>query len=56
MRQILGISFIGCLTPAFASSVDQGLAAALHPNWIQLLMLFAMLLVGFTSREISRSR
>lgn len=56
MRQILGISFIGCLTPAFAGSVGQGSVSSIQPVWIHLVMLFAMVLVGIASREISRSR
>ena len=56
MRKILIISFFCCLTQAFAGSVDQGSTSALQPVWILPLMLFAMLLVGVTSRQISRSR
>lgn len=56
MRQILGIVYFYCVTPVFAGSVDQGSSSVLRPIWIPLLMVFAMLLVGITSRQISRSR
>jgi len=58
MRIILGIILLClcCLTPAFAASGDPGTPSALQPVWIQMLMLFAVLLVGITSRQISRIR
>jgi hypothetical protein len=56
MRKMLGIYFFCLLTPAFAGSVDQGSTSMLAPVWIQMLMLFAMLLLGFASRQISRLR
>ena len=56
MRMNLVLGFLCCLTPAFAGSADSGSTSALQPVWIQMLMLFAVLLVGVTSRQISRDR
>lgn len=55
MRKLLGIILL-CFTPLFGGSADPGTVSVLQPVWIQMLMLIAMLLVGVTSREISRSR
>ena len=56
MRKLLVIIFLCCLPLAFAEIGDPGSTSALQPVWIQMLMLFAMLLVGITSRQISRIR
>jgi len=56
MRKILSIGFLCCLTPAFGGAGDLGSAPAMQPLWIQMLMLFAILLLGITSRQISRIR
>ena len=55
MRKLLGMILI-YFTPLFGGSADPGSTAVLQPAWIQILMLFAMLLVGVTSRRISRIR
>jgi hypothetical protein len=56
MRNLLSIVCLSSVTPAFAAASATGVNSSLQPFWIQLLMLFAMLLVGITSRQISRVR
>lgn len=56
MKIILSIGILCCLTPAFAGVGEPGTTPAIQPLWIQMLMLFAVLLVGVTSRQISRIR
>ncbi|MEO8125895.1 MAG: hypothetical protein ABJF23_06290 [Bryobacteraceae bacterium] len=55
MRKMLAIGLLCCLTPAFAGTGETGVAA-IQPLWIQMLMLFAIVLLGITSRQISRIR
>jgi hypothetical protein len=49
-------SLILSAIPAIAGTSSSTVSSSLQPSWIQGLMLFAVALVGITSRQVSRIR